>query len=277
MNVLIICGDHKRNYCFIEYLKKISYVNISKIVLYKRDNILPKPPVDLNSNLKKLWNLHFEKRFEAENKRFNFDLSSHFDESKFMRINDINEILTNHETIKKTKADVCFLSGVPILNENILSILPKYTVNLHLGIIPYYKGAITMFWPFLFLEPTMAGTTYHIINKNIDEGEVLHNNVPKLEKGDGMHDVAAKAVMEASKDVSLVVKHLKNRISNKIGPKYDPSLKFKGKLFLKSDWKPSMLKIIYELFDDNIVELYLKKEIICKKPKLKKLNDQLSF
>ena len=273
MKILVICGNHKRNYNFIEYLKKLDNIEISKILLYSREDVTPIAPDNLNSNLKKLWQLHFDKRLDAENKRFNFNLSENFDEKDITKIKNVDEILSKQNEIKKIKADICFLSGVPILSQKILNILPKFTINLHLGIIPYYKGAITMFWPFLFLEPAMAGTTYHIVNSSVDAGEILHNNVPQLEKGDGMHDVAAKSIIEASKDIHLIVEHIKNRISREINPKFDLSLEFKGKLFYKSDWKPSMLKIIYELYDDKIVDLYLNKEIFCKNPKLKKINN----
>ena len=273
MKILIICGDHKRNYNFIEHLQKLDNIKISKILLYSREEVVPVAPDNLNSNLKKLWQLHFEKRLEAENRRFNFNLSENFDEKEILKIKNVDEILSMKKEINKIKPDICFLSGIPILSKEILKILPKFTINLHLGIIPYYKGAITMFWPFLFLEPTMAGTTYHIVNNSIDAGEILHNNVPVLEKGDGMHDVAAKSIIEASKDVHLVVEHIKNRISREIIPKFDLSLESKGKLFYKSDWKPSMLKIIYELYDDKIVDLHLNKEIISKIPKLKKINN----
>ena len=46
----------------------------------------------------------------------------------------------------------------------------------------------------------------------------------------------------------------------------------KGRLFKDSDWKPEMLKIIYDLFDDKIVDLYLQNKIQSKKPKLIKVN-----
>ncbi len=272
MKVIIICGDHPRNYCFLEYLKQIPEVQILRLFLFKRENIMPNPPSDLDLSLKKLWNLHFEKRREAENKRFKFELTGNFEEQNIISISNIKELLKHQDLLKKINPDICIISGIPILENKILSILPKFTINLHLGLIPYYKGAITMFWPFLFLEPTMAGTTFHIINNKLDTGEILHNNVPKLEKNDGIHDVASKAVVEASKDIHLVIKHLDYRIKNKIEPHYDNSLISKGKLFYKSDWKPSMLKIIYETFEDKIVDLYLNKNIFSKKPELKKLN-----
>ena len=117
----------------------------------------------------------------------------------------------------------------------------------------------------------MAGTTYHIIDKYVDTGEILHNNVPFLKKGDGMHDVACKAIISAHKDLPKIVKEIQRRLTKKIKPKKDTSLRHKGKLFLKSDWKPEMLEVIYGFFKDKIVDQYLNKKIKCKKPKLIKI------
>ena len=43
-------------------------------------------------------------------------------------------------------------------------------------------------------------------------------------------------------------------------------------MVLKSDWKPEMLKIIYEFYKDKIVDQYLDKKIKEKKPILVKIN-----
>ena len=75
-----------------------------------------------------------------------------------------------------------------------------------------------MFWPFYFLEPAMAGTTYHIIDKYVDTGEILHNNVPKLKKGDGLHDVACKAIIGTQR-YSKVIREVKRRLEKNIKPK----------------------------------------------------------
>ena len=45
----------------------------------------------------------------------------------------------------------------------------------------------------------------------------------------------------------------------------------KDKLFMNKDWKPEMLKVIYNFFDDKIVDLYLDKKIKCPKPELIKI------
>ena len=109
-------------------------------------------------------------------------------------------------------------------------------------------------------------------DKYVDTGEIIHNNIPKLSRGDSMHDVACKAVLSAHDDVNIVVNHIIERVKLKIKPKKDTSLRYRGKLYLKSDWKPEMLRVIYEFFDDKIVDLYLDNKIKCPKPKLIKIN-----
>ena len=57
----------------------------------------------------------------------------------------------------------------------------------------------------------MAGTTYHLLNKNVDNknlkidtGEIIHQNKPKLRFGYSMHDVAAEAILAAMRDLKKV-------------------------------------------------------------------------
>ena len=270
MKTLVIVGDHPRNLGLLDKLLNNHQIDISGLILYKREKMNPEPLHDLPLQLKKLWEIHFEKRNKSEEKYFKFSNNYENKISNILRVN--NDLELNGakvlDFVKTYKAEICFLTGVPIIKDPLLSVLPQYSINLHLGIIPFYKGSITMFWPFYFLEPTMAGTTYHIIDKYVDTGEILHNNIPKLQRGDGMHDVASKAVVEAHKDLHLIVEKIKKRIELNINPKKDNSLRFKGKLFTKSDWKPEMLKIIYDYYDDKIVDLYLDKKIYCPKPKL---------
>jgi len=273
MRVAAICGDHPRNCTIVKFLLENPKINLVQIILFKRDKLIPKVPKNLSQNLKKLWKLHFKKRSMAENKYFKFSAKN------FPKNIDIIEItkasdLENSEFLKKIKKlnlDACFISSAPILSKKTLKFFPAYTVNLHLGLIPNYKGSITMFWPFYFLEPNMAGTTFHVIGEHVDTGEIIHNNVPKLKLGDGLHEVSCKAIIAANKDIDLVVNFIERRLQKKILPKKDPTLRFKGKLFLSSDWKPEMLEIIYDFYKDNIVDLYLKGKLISKQPKLKKL------
>ena len=273
MKTLVIIIDQPRNLSLLKKLYANRKVKICGLILYKSKNPLPKPEDSLSDDLKKLWNLHFEKRYAAEKKFFGLDKSITQKIDNKIFVNDAEE-LNNKNTldfIKSVNAETCFVSGTPIIKNPIFSILPDYKVNLHLGLIPHYKGATTMFWPLYFLEPTMAGTTYHIMEKLVDTGEIIHQNVPNLSCGDGIHDVACKAVVSAVNDLDIVVDEINRRLKNNIKPNIDVSLNKKGKLFKKSDWKPEMLKKIYNDYNDRIVDLYLKNKIKCKKPDLIKI------
>ncbi len=273
MNILVIVGSHARNLGLLNKLQKNKKINIKGLIIFKRENLIPKPNENLSVDLKKLWDLHFKKREKIEQKYYNFDTNLIQDYKNTLIVHNSEELHSENTKnyINKLDIDCCFIAGCPILKKNILDVLPEYTINLHLGLIPYYKGTITAFWPFYFLEPTMVGTTYHIIDTFVDTGEIIHQNVPELNLGDSMHEVSCKAVVEALNDLEIVTNYIYKRINNNIKPKKDPSLRNKGRLFKNVDWKPEMLKIIYDFFDDKIVDLYLKKQISCPKPKLIKI------
>ncbi|BDG45790.1 MULTISPECIES: formyltransferase family protein [Parageobacillus] len=84
--------------------------------------------------------------------------------------------------------------GVNKIDDHVIDMLPDYAWNIHGGLSPWYRGNITLFWPFYMLRPNWAGMTIHRLTSKLDGGDIVHHSVPKLEYGDGIHDVACKAV-----------------------------------------------------------------------------------
>jgi folate-dependent phosphoribosylglycinamide formyltransferase PurN len=271
LKVLAIIADHSRNLAFLKVISK--NIKISKLIIYKRENLIPEPPKYIDQELTNLWKLHFKKRKKLEEKYFK-SKSNILKKFKKKTIIDSTKNLNSKKIYKIAKDknfDLCFISGVPIIKKELLSVLPKYTINLHLGLIPYYKGSITGFWPFYFMQPTMMGTTYHIIDQKVDTGEIIHQNRPILKRGDSMHEVSCRALETALKDFPKVLRFLKDRLKKNEEPKLNKSLKNKGKIFKNSDWNPEMLKKIYNKYNDKIVDLYLDKKIKSKTVKLVKI------
>ena len=273
MKVIVITGSHPRNLSILNKLYQNNKIEIAGFIMFKREEIIPKPNNNLDEKLKKLWEIHFKKRQESEKKYYDFDLDFIKNLKNQIIINDNKEFngLEVLNFIKSIDADACFIQGCPIIKDPILSSLPPYTINLHLGLIPYYKGSITAFWPFYYLEPGMLGTTYHIIDKYVDTGEIIHQNVPTLDYGDTMHDASCKALLSALNDIDLVVDEIIDRQKNNIKITKDYNLKNKGRLFKKSDWKPEMLIKIYSEYKDNIVDLFLNGKINSETPNLIKI------
>ncbi len=273
MNLALIIGNHPRNLILLKKILNIRSIKIKKLIVHKREHLNPSPPKNLDPLLKKLWKLHFLKRNLSEKKFFNVDhkiLKKVKNKTFISSAKELNSKKIERLFIKN-KYDLCIISGIPIINESLIKKLPKFVINLHLGLIPYYKGSITGFWPMYNLKPTMLGTTFHFIGKKVDTGEIIHQNVPRLEKSDGIHDVASKAILSAVKDIKIVIGEVNKRIKFKSNIKFDKSLEKKGKTYKSKDWKPEMLKKIYLTYNDKISKLYLEGKIKSPKPKLIKI------
>lgn len=58
-----------------------------------------------------------------------------------------------------------------IIKDEILKKYKKKIINLHIGFLPYNRGAHPNFWS--FAENTPSGVTIHLIDKNVDKGKIL--------------------------------------------------------------------------------------------------------
>ena len=274
MNALIICGDHYRNLHLAYAILKTNLVKSYKIVVFKRENIIQSCPKNLTKNQKKNWKIHFAKRLKVENKYFKFNFSKiSNNKSEIIYIKDINELIKLNKQIKfKKNFEQCYISGLPILNQRLMNLLPIYTINLHLGLIPHFKGALPSIWPNYFFKPHYTGTTYHIIDHYVDTGEIIHQNLAKLNSEFGMHELICSANKAAFDDIKFVLKHINLRIKKRIKPNKNKSLIIKGKTFKRSDFNPEIYNVIYGDYKDKISEVFLKNNKNYKKPKIISLN-----
>jgi hypothetical protein len=268
MKLMLITGSHPRHDKFVESVA--NHYEINSHIRVIREEMIPPPPEGLNSRLTDLWKLHFRRRDEAEAKWFGKPVVRHRGRTCIVKQGHLNGDVAVR-FVENNMPDTALIFGTDIIKEPLFSTLPAYKINMHLGIIPNYKGSITMFWPQYFLEPAMAGCSWHIIEKLVDTGEVLHQVTPELAPEDGLHDVSCKAVRRACADVGLVLQHVEERLTNGILPKPDPSLATRGKTFIKKDWKPQMLELIYGVYNDRIAQAYLEGKLPQRKPKLTQL------
>jgi folate-dependent phosphoribosylglycinamide formyltransferase PurN len=256
LKIFSICGNHSRH---LYYLNEISQkFNVNGSIIQTRENILPSLPENISDQDRKNFDLHFQNRDIKEKEYFkNQNYPNH----------DILEVkpeeLNLEKSIKFLKSknpDVVLIFGSDLIKEPFYNHLPKDSINLHLGLSPRYRGAAGLFWPFYFLEPNLAGCTFHHIISEPDAGEIIHQSLPDLNKNDGIHDVACKAVISATQDMC---KLLKIREDKGFWNRFQQ--KGTGKNFLNSDFKPEHLRLIYNLFHDEIVKEYLQGNISSRK------------
>ena len=233
----------------------------------ERENIIPNidkydttfEETDINN-----FEFHFKERYRIESDYFG-DLDPSIVYKTVQSIYCKKNQLNSEKIIKfvqEYNADVCIVFGSGILKNELLEVLPVDTINMHLGLSPNYKGSATLFWPFYNLEPQFAGVTFHKVSNRVDAGDILHQVTPKMEYGDGIHHLSSKAVIKASEELIKLIEFRSKNQWQYIKQKGS------GKLYLSSDFKPHHLRVIYNLYNNNIVDEFLNKNLLQKKPEL---------
>lgn len=266
MRLLIFSGSHQRHNFVAQALCSLHLETC--IIEMQREDVIPVPPKSILECDRANFERHFARRETQENLYFgkyrNFETSSNL----LFRISkeELNSLRVL-EIVNSFNPDVAFVFGTGLLMSRILNELPENTINLHLGLSPQYKGSATLFWPFYMLEPQFAGYTLHKITSKIDGGGIFHQGVPKLEWGDGIHDVSAKTVVyaaEASKKLIAAFANQQDLIAE--------NQRKTGKLWLSSDFRPEHLRVIYDTYEDKLVDEYLLGNLGEKKPVLVESN-----
>ena len=260
MKLLLLLGDHPRHLYFYKNLKK--KYNILTIIM-KRENLIPKLEKNLSKQDSKNFKNHFLTREKKEKFYFgNLKTTLYLkDENFFLVPNKGLNTPKVKKIIKQFNPDKCLIFGTQLIKKPLFSILPEFTLNIHLGLSPYYRGSATLFWPFYFLQPDYAGVTIHKITNKIDSGDILHQVTLKAKPNDGIHDVSCKLIKKTCSIISKIIS-----VSNIKKIKFFKQEGY-GKVFLKKDFSPEHLRVIYNVFTNKYKNFNrLKRK--TKKPKI---------
>ncbi len=220
------------------------------LIIEHREMHIPPTPANLDESLRTLYQLHFNRRNASELEFFTDDT---FPEVETLRVamSELNEAGV-HEFLQTAQPDLFISYGIHMLSNETLGLLSGEAWNIHGGLSPWYRGCITHFWPSYLLEPQMTGMTVHDLTAELDAGPVVHQNTAPMIRGDGLHDVACRAVLGLADELPQLIE-----LQSKLGKLERQIHTTTGKLWRAADWHPSHLKLIYDVFDDRIVDRYL--------------------
>ena len=259
MKVALFTGHHPRHRYLINILKNSNLLDF--LVVVNRESHKPKFPIISNKKYTELFNKHFQKREDAEHIVFGNN------EIKFqnMIFADSNEINSKKiiGAFKKNNIDLIITTGIGVLSSETIKSLGCPIWNIHGGLSPQFKGAITHFWPSYLLKPQYTGCTIHFIEPKIDAGEIIHQTPAVLERGDGLHMLASKSLKKGYDSIITLIKYFKKNNQIQSFPQ-----KQTGKLWLKKDWKPYHLELIYNVYSDGIVDKFLDGDFDSVYPKI---------
>lgn len=117
------------------------------------------------------------------------------------RINEAETLQWVHDK----QVDVVLLFGTGILGAGWLSAFKERIVNLHLGYSPRYRGAATLFWPFVHEELEFVGATIHLAEASVDGGPILKIVTPDIAPGDNYYDINYKTIRKAADQMGGIV------------------------------------------------------------------------
>lgn len=263
MRILLFSGSHARHIYFLQAILK--NFDIAGTVCMQREDVLPKADPMWDTHHQLLFNKHFQERYDTETETYgNLTDSIYNDVAPTLYISpeELNSIKTLN-FVKKVNADVCIIFGTDLILSPVIEHLPKWKLNLHLGLSPWYRGSATLFWPFYFLQPQYAGATIHQIIPAADAGDIVQHIVPELKYGMGIHQVAAQVVIESRKAIIQILNQLEQDGDLPLSKQ-----KSGGKLFLSRDFEPAHLKLIYDTFQNKIVDAWLDGLLGTRTPKL---------
>lgn len=109
----------------------------------------------------------------------------------------------------------------------------------------------------------MTGMTLHETTDFIDGGAVIYQTGYDLTKDDTLHMVAGRTVKFYTQKLASFLQQLDyHNLPQGIVQKSS------GKVWLYSDWRHEHLRLIYDFYEDNIVNLTISGELKGRKPKL---------
>jgi methionyl-tRNA formyltransferase len=259
MKIVFIAGSHPRHQFIARALFQTGYLSL--IIIEERENHLPRPNDDMDKDLSRLFRRHFQLRDDSE--------SRHFGEKMWpdvplinIKVQDRNGEIVQQK-LREISPDLMLTYGCHKLTDETLSCVEGEKWNIHGGLSPWYKGTVTHFWPSYMLEPQMTGMTVHELTSKLDAGAMVHQCAADLIRGDGVHDLACRAVIKIAEELPRLISKFNSG---------DEFVKLEhrsqGKLWLGGDWRPEHLYLIYEVYGDQIVDRYLDGEFSHRAPLL---------
>jgi len=160
-----------------------------------------------------------------------------------------NKDIVTH--IKDIKPDIIAVCGTSILSEDILAIPTVGALNLHGGLSQFYRGLWTTDWAVYNEELECIGATVHFISAGIDDGEILYQGRPTIEKNDNPHTLYVKVVKLGIKMMSQAILDIQNNQHNPV------QLKKKGRLYLEHMTTPKRRRQTWAKLSKGVVCNYL--------------------
>ena len=260
--ILIISGDLlKHKFVALKILKKFKN---SQVIFEKYPKKIER---NYTKNKSKIIKDHFNEVTRYEKIFFNKFCNNNRSFLKKRTIFSISKGQINENSvfnkIRLYKPYLIILNATSILGKKYTNFFKK-VVNIHAGLIPYYRGTGCNVWTFYNDELEYTGVTIHFVNNKIDHGNIIIQEKTLFSNNDNTHTVGCKNSIIASKLILKSVKYLLKH-DNYLGKRI---LSKKTKLYQNKDFNENILLKVNE----NIKKKGIVKKYNNNKKKIKLIN-----
>ena len=101
--------------------------------------------------------------------------------------------------LEKMSTDILLLGGVPIIRANVLAVPKVCTLNVHMALLPKFRGMNVAEWSIYCGAP--VGVTVHQVDPGVDTGAILFRET--IEVADCPNIAAMRAKMSTEQHLAL--------------------------------------------------------------------------
>jgi folate-dependent phosphoribosylglycinamide formyltransferase PurN len=170
---------------------------------------------------------------------------------KTIRADSVN----NSETVEfigKLNPRVIVMHGPGIIKPPLIKAFPQRIINLHSGLLPYYKGVGTNVFPIINGEPEYIGMSAYFIDEGIDTGPVILQGRPTIEESDDSHTIGCKNVYLG---VELLTRVMTRFLDNGAIPSLVQDSQ-QGRCYYRKDFTLDAMAMLYKNISDGILIEY---------------------
>ncbi|MFA6635565.1 MAG: formyltransferase family protein [Candidatus Omnitrophota bacterium] len=132
---------------------------------------------------------------------------------KVVNTRDINDD-ENIEIIKSIKPDLIVVVGTRKLKKEVFAAARYGAINMHAGILPFYRGADSEFWALYNNERDMLGVTVHFIDEGLDAGNVILDQKREVTPGDTYNSLRKKNIWLGAEKICEAIMKIEMNAAN---------------------------------------------------------------
>lgn len=131
------------------------------------------------------------------------------------RVGDINSERTL-ELLKKIQAELIVVVGTRKLDKEIFNTASIGAINLHSGILPFYRGSDSEFWALYNNHSDMVGVTIHFIEEGLDAGDIIVEERLPVNPRDTVGSLRMKNILLGAKKINQAISLIESGVYPKI-------------------------------------------------------------